>query len=577
MLVPGIPGLLVSTDFTSTAQSYTVHLTDLANLWTETLDKKPIIMRALKEDTSIDPTDGPDQIRKLLDLLRAAFDPSAPEHGDTSLTLISGTDGEDSLEIHVSVVLPKPLRPLKWPMYLKMAPRSGIATELVLPLVQAHQNRAREVDELVAALKEKDGVIAKLVDKLEATGTGLENVFNSLSGRRKVTKALAEERVKGLAPFRASEFRKRADDAAAEGGSDDVVALLDSVFGAGPGLPSGSALDIGESPALNDWWTKLGRAKSAALVSRAKEKKAASPAKEDSPTASEPDTPAKPKTKAEKRRRVVEDDGSTADEDEDFQVQATPPKNQKSAHNTRSSQVVPDDDDDEDFQVQATPPKHQKPALHTRPRHVLPDDDDETASEDEDEAIPDSMPTAKTKQKGSQPSGSKLGTIGGKKQPPPRKPSTPSPPRTRHHSPTPPRVQNDDNGSDTASDPDDMDTSPPPPPPPPKPSTQPARRGGLGRIGGGARPPPKAATPEPAPSQSQSQVTPRRSRLGHIGRKVDDSQDSGGRGRSSVKDEEVVVEEKRETSMERADRKRAELRAEVERKAHQPVKKKRKF
>jgi hypothetical protein len=571
--VPGIPGLLVSTDFT--AQSYTIHLTDLANLWTESLDKKPIIMRGLKEDTSIDPTDGPDQIRKLLDLVRAAFDPSAPEHGDTTLALskASGStdsEGDNDLEIHVTVVLPKPLRPLKWPIYLRKLPQSAIATELVLPLVHSHQARAREVDELIATLREKDGVITKLIDKLEATGTGLEHVFTALSGRRKVTRTVAEERIRGLAPFKESDFRKHANTAEMEGdGWNDMVALLDSVFGAGAGLPSGSALDIGDSPALNDWWMKLGKGKSAALVSRIKEKGSASapkPDKDDDETQSE-------------------DDG-----DDDFQVQATPPS-RKTGHNKQPAEAH-EDDQDEEFEVRATPPSRKRDR-HGRASRVLDHDDDETSDEGEAE-IPDSMPSAAAKEISPKAKGKRLGAIGGKNKqtstkqetPPPQKhsPMT-SPPRTRAH---PPAAENDDDSATASeSDNDDaMDATPPPPPP--KPSSQRAHRGGgIGRIGG-RRPPAKEATPEPPASSppAVSQQTPRR-RLGVIGKKAPDSAERGrGRTRTPVNDGDeeggedgkVKEEEQCETSQERADRKRAELKRELDKKAHAaPAKKKRKF
>ncbi|KAB5549578.1 XRCC4-like factor-domain-containing protein [Coniochaeta sp. 2T2.1] len=526
--VSGIPGLLVSTDFT--AQSYAVHLTDLANVWIESLDKKPIIMRGLKEDTSIDPTDGPDQIRKLLDLVRAAFDPDAPEHRDTALTLSRATEtdkGGDDLEIHVTVVLPKPLRPLKWPIYLKKLPQSAVATEFVLPLIHSHHARAREVDELIGSLKEKDAVITKLVDKLEAVGTGLEHVFTALSGRRKVTRALAEERIKGLAPFREDEFRKHAEAADRDAeGADDVVALLGNVFGKGGSLPSGSALDIGDSPALNDWWTKLGEGKTSALVSRGKDRGSASSSKASS--------------------------------------QSAPPR------------PAPDDieDDDEDFEVQGTPPsrKRDQPPRATR---VLEDDDDET--EGKEAEIPDSMPTKPSppKEPSKPPTGKRLGAIGGRnKKPPPKEetppPPTPSPPHTRAY-PAPP--EDNDDASATASD------SSPSPPPPPK-SSQPRRGGGIGRIGGRKPAPAKATTPEPSqPPAAASQQTPKR-RLGVIGKQAPGSADRGrGRTKTPVDDneEKEEKEEKRETSQERADRKRAELKRELEAKHQQPVRKKRKF
>lgn len=574
--VAGIPGLLVSTDFT--AQSYAIHLTDLANVWTETLDKKPIIMRGLKEDTSIDPTDGPDQIRKLLDLVRAAFDPSAPEHGDTTLALSRASggstdgDGGDDLMIQVSVVLPKPLRPLTWPIYLKKLPQSAIATELVLPLVHSHQARAREVDELITSLKEKDGVIVKLIDKLEASGIGLENVFTALSGRRKVTKAIAEERIRGLASFKESKFRKHAETTEREGdGSDDMATLLDNVFGAGAGLPSGTALDIGESPALNDWWTSLGKGKSAALVSQAKNVESASSPKGYSQPASTPAARPKP----------VDDDETASegdDDDDDFEVQATPP-NKKHDHDTKPAE--PQADNEDDFEVQATPPSRKR-AAHMGASRIL-DDDDET-SDGEDAEIPDSMPTAPAKQTTSKGNTKRLGAIGGKakqrasepkQKTPPRKhtPTPPPPPSTRAH----PVPTQDDDASGTASD---TASEPGSPPPPPKPSSQPSRRGGgIGRIGG-RKAPANAATPEPSgspPPTSQQTQTPKR-RLGVIGKKAPGSAERGrGKTRTPVEEEEKV-EEKRETSQERADRKRVELKRELEEKARAaPARKKRKF
>jgi hypothetical protein len=612
--------LLVSAQFT--AQSYNIILTDLANVWTESLDKKPIIMRGLKEDTSIDPTDGPDQIRKLLDLIRAAFDPSAPEHGDTSLALSKSdkTDEEGNLEIHVSVVLPKPLRPLKWPIYLQKGPQSAIATELVLPLIHAYQARAQEVDELITSLKEKDGVITKVTDKLEASGIGLENVFTALSGRRKVTRAVAEERIRGLAPFKESEFRKHAEIVEREGDDDDMLALLDSVFGAGPSLPSGSAMDIGESPALNDWWSKLGKGRTAALVSRGKDRGSAASSKANSQAAA-PAPPTKVKPDEDEEETASEDDDDfevqpsppgkkddgkkTAaparedDEGDDFQVQSTPPP--KVGSNTRASQARDDDEEaDEDFEVQATPPSRKRDGRHGRATRVLEDDGDDETSGGEEAEIPDSMPSVAAKEATSKATGKRLGAIGGKKKQQPEKKTppapepSPSPPRTRSH-PAPAADDDiDDAGSATASDTDDS----PPAPPPPK-SSQATRRGGggggIGRIGGRkapakeSTPDPRSSTPPAAASSQQHQPqaqTPRR-RLGVIGKKAPDS--GGGRGRGRTKtppgghddeeegDDEDEERQKRETSEERAERRRAELKRELEEKRSHPLRKKRKF
>lgn len=562
LAVPGIPSLLVCTDFAP--QSYSVRITDLANLWTESLEKKPIIMRGLKEDTSIDPTDGPDQIRKLLDLLRAAFDPTSPEHGDTSMALSrggSGDAGDDGLVIHITVILPGGLRPLKWPMHLKKSTQSAIATELVLPLIQAHHARTREMTELIAALRDKDSVITKLVDKLEAVGTGLEHTFTSLSGRRKVTRAIAEERVKGLAPFREADFRKRAAAAQTEAGPANIPVLLDDVFGGDGGLACGADLDIDDSPALNDWWAKLGKGKHIALVERGKEKT-------------------------------------------DKTAESPPPLGR-----TRRKAETDDDDNDDDFQVQATPPglttrKRDTPARRPQaPPSAADDDDDETSDgEDGDEAkIPDSMPEPPSQQRtrpatDAKASASRLGAIGKRTKPAPkaRTPSPPPPPPP----PAQPVRQDDDDGSATASDVDDDDENSPPPPP-----KTPPRRGALGRIGGaGARA--QAGPSAPAAKGREEEkdgdgdgdtaaavTTPRtRGRLGVIGRRGggaaaadgdgEKEAEKRGRGGTSVATAAAEEEEERprETSRERADRKRAELQGELQKRAGAgPARKKRKF
>ncbi|KAK3693352.1 XRCC4-like factor-domain-containing protein [Podospora appendiculata] len=519
---PGIPNLLVSAVFS--AESYTVHLTDLANVWVESMDRKPIIKRGLVEDTSIDPSDGPDQIRKILELLRAAFDNNDPDHSITSLILAKG-DSDDSLGVLVTCILPKPLRPFRWPMQLRKCPQSSLATELVLPLIQAHELRKREIEHLISALREKDGIITRLVDKLEATGTGLEHVFNSLSGKRKVTRAAAEGRIKGLAPFVEADIRNGPAEpqASAKSGPVDVPALLDSVFG-DTGLKYKSDMDLEPSAVLNNWWAELGTGKHVVLVDRPRNNTA--------------DTPPPPLKKTD----------SKPDDDDDFQVQATPPGLRSARKRNTSSRLEAADDDETS---------------------------DETAFE-----VLDKSP-APRKSTPSKPSGSRLGAIGRHSN---KSPYSPAPAKASPKRTTADEAYTHDD-SDTASDPDDDVADGHPPASPAKPAP---RRGGLGRIGGK----PREATPVVESARSPSLVPKNESsqpvmkhRLGVIGKKApsaeptaqaDDNTDK--RGRSKTPAAAPKQEQPRETSLERADRKRAELQRELERKAAAgPAKKKRKF
>lgn len=542
-----VPKLLVSTTFTPS--SYTVHVTDLANIWKESLDRKAICMRGFKEDTSIDPSEDQSQMLVFLQKIQAAFYSSHADHSMTSLTLSRSRadDTDGALELHLTCILPQPLKPLKWPIYLKKCNPSITATKLVLPLIQAHYSCAREIDKLVAVLQQKDGIITRLVDKLEATGTGLEHVFNSLSGKRKVTRATAEERVRGLAPFDEAKFR-RTIATSREIHSQDVQNLLDSVFGGDTGLSYHPDMDVDNSPMLDDWWNKLDRGRTVSLFERGA---TVAGKKAETPPPSLPN--------------AVRKTANHSDEDDEFQVQATPPHLISAKKRGPGARMPPVDDD---------------------------------ASTDGEEEVPDSVlvVSSPAKTAGAVTTGktstSTLGSFSKSKM------QSPSPPLPRY-SPEPGHesiedAQQDDDTSETASEADDtMRISP---------TTQSAqpqkvnslsqpKPSGLGRIGGKA----KAATNEPAPATGSKRSSspgpaavepaPKTRKLGLIGKVAADDSEVSGDGGESKGGLPVLHKPKTEerppspaeTEEERANKKRQELQRELDRRAGAGAKKKRKF
>lgn len=526
-LLPGLPVLLVSAEMGNA--SYTVRVTDMANMWTESLERKAICMRGWSRNTSIDPSDTPENMAKFLTSLKAALDSSQPGHEDTSLDLSPPTTadtGEDGLTLNVTCALPG-FDPLKWPFYLKKSPPSSIATDLVLPLIQAHYARKRQVESLVQVLGHKDAVLAKLSDKLEAMGTGMEHVFTALSGKRKVTRSVAEDKVKGLAPFDRGQWKAELDDKIKP--PDSTGDLVQSVFG-DSGLEYGAMMEIDRSPALDNWWHDFKGTSQLAHRKRTQEAP---------PTKGEPSTPAR---------------STNAGDDDDFQVQATPPHLGSGGKRKARSSAPP------------------------------PDAASSTGGEDGgDSVIPDSNPpvavSASTRQSEAKKATSRLGAIGGRKQPAaPRSPT----PEAKSSGDAGARKPADD--SETASEASDDATasvpgSSPPPAPKPVPATG-VKKGGLGRIGGAA---PKTCSPEAEePKERADAPAPRK--LGVIGNKIGGAspaktaREDTGRGRASTRKEEACVEETRETSQERADRRREELKRELEKKAAAgPAKKKRRF
>lgn len=536
---PGVPVLLASLDV-GTAD-YTIHVTDMANMWTESLDRKAICMRGWSENTTIDPSDTAENMTKFLTSLKSALDSSQRDHDQTSLSVSPAStadSGGDGLALNITCQLPG-LGPLKWPMHLKKSPSSAIATDFVLPLVQAHHVKTQEVESLVQFLSYKDSVITKLLDKLEATGTSLEHVFTSLSGRKKVTRAVAEEKVRGLAPFNKSKWKANLEDN--QDGRDSAGDLVQGVFG-GDGLQYQTLMDIDESPGLDRWWHDF-----------------------------EGMSHIPHRTQREK----------------------TPPKTR-----TPSPPAQPQNVDDDDFQVQSTPPHLTSPRKRRVTRNPLQLDDASTEDE-ETSFIPDTHTPAVVLETqplaGSTKPASRLGTIGRKKE------LAPAPSPTPKTSPavvkTSAQVVDD---SETASDTDDDEATASlpddsPPRPPQSAAAGPPKKGGFGRIGG-QKPEPAAYKPE-TPETGHAAVTEtadaaaRPKKLGVIGKKVGGATSSSlndtldpiaergrnvARGKGEVKGE--VKEQPRETSQERADRKREELKRDLERKAAAgPAKKKRKF
>lgn len=527
---PDFPVLLVS--FHTDTSAYTIHVTDMANMWSETLDRKAIFMRGWNENTSIDPSDTPDNMAKLLGCLNTALDSSHPGHNEASIRLDrdSRSDaGDHDLVLNITYEIPG-LQPLKWPMYLKKLPPSSIAKHLVLPLIQAHHAKDVEIEFLTRSLGNKDAVLNKLLDKLEAVGTGMEHVFNALSGKKKISRAAAAEKVPGLAPF--DRRRWKSGLAYEEDCPNDSESLVQSVFEKG-GLQFEPITDSIESPRLDQWWQDFKGASSAAHPPQYK----AAVAKDKSPT---------PQDSA--KARIEEDD-------DDFQVQSTPPH------------LLP-----------------QGKSMHAKETLVA----DDASTEGESIASAGSVSPGPGTRKPNKPV-RKIGALGGKKQSTPPLSLNPVQSQAQKNSLS---QQHDDSETASESEDDDKPTtaevekSAPSTSSPPRPA---ANRSGLGRIGGSktkrlVEDQPVTLNPE-AGEPSTAAVSHRHSKkLGAIGKHKDNTNEvtkttNEDNRRSRTATKEVTAESRpRETSQERADRRREELKKELEKKAAAgPAKKKRRF
>ena len=181
-----IPCLLAKYDFGPT--SYTVHLTDLTYLWTESLDRKQIIRRALELNTSIDPSEDGSQMRLLLSHIREALE-GVP---GTSVTL-TRKDTLNELPLDLSAMLPSPLPPLEWPITLSQASQESFTSHFVLPFLSQSLTLRGQIVSLLDSLREKDNVVRKLSDRMQSDGTDFSKLFPGAGSIRSGSRVSGKE------------------------------------------------------------------------------------------------------------------------------------------------------------------------------------------------------------------------------------------------------------------------------------------------------------------------------------------------------------------------------------------------
>jgi hypothetical protein len=102
-----LPPLFILATFA--LDSYSIHLTDLTHIWSESLTKRAIIRRSREENTSIDPSDG-DQFRIFVDKIKLGLGGAK----DTTLALTISADADrPSLILNITTNLPGGLAPLE--------------------------------------------------------------------------------------------------------------------------------------------------------------------------------------------------------------------------------------------------------------------------------------------------------------------------------------------------------------------------------------------------------------------------------------------------------------------------------
>ncbi|KAI9717871.1 MAG: hypothetical protein M1812_004398 [Candelaria pacifica] len=244
-----LPILLVKCQFGSS--DYTIYLTDLTYVWSETLDRRQIIRRALNDDTSIDPSEDAGQLkillRKIEDALRG--------EQQTSLQLRYAGKGK-ALLLSAVAPLPAPLHPLIWTMHLEPSSQEAVTSELVVPSLIVQLTQGSQISSLLGQIKEKDHVIGRLLDKLESSGVELSSVFPGTAGLKSGKKGSGREAaakyVKGLGVF---DFKEAAYSKPNLSSQQDLV---QEAFATRESHLLPKAKVTGHIQLPGQWWTSLG-------------------------------------------------------------------------------------------------------------------------------------------------------------------------------------------------------------------------------------------------------------------------------------------------------------------------------
>lgn len=254
-----VPTLLFKGSFHSSG--YRIEFTDLCRVWAEQLSRGEIIQRASNAGGSIDPGEDEKQFSIFLGKIESALS------GDdrTYIGLCSRNDNGTELSMEVSAPLPHPLPDFTWTIHLQRLPESYVASALITPLVLQASKLQAQVTSLINELQEKDRVISKICDRLETSGNDLTTVFPGVSNiktsRKKSQREQLAKHVKGLADFNEATWRDQLSRSV--NGSKlghDVVA---DVFN---DLPQAS--DLADTSRLDNWWNILREQRATVGVNR---------------------------------------------------------------------------------------------------------------------------------------------------------------------------------------------------------------------------------------------------------------------------------------------------------------------
>jgi hypothetical protein len=295
------------TTFTSGSTRLHLHLTDLVTLYAAELSRADVIAESSRNSSPIDPTE---QFDVFLNYLAQGLQgkDNVLAHGVRSKDGSDTATGSGQLSLTTSTSLPGPLSDLRFTFSLEPQLPSTFSHTILGEAIRYAQSLQTQRDSLLEIVRDKDHVIARLLERVGTQAGGdMSLVFPTLTGRKSRRGAAdggvgikdAEKWVPGLKSFDALEWQR----GIGEGGEAGLI-----------GVASCDWLDDSRKQD-DDWLTGL---PSADEISR-------------------PGMLARGSTYASQARGGDGDVDMDTQSEEDFERQATPPSLRKRGYSSETS------------------------------------------------------------------------------------------------------------------------------------------------------------------------------------------------------------------------------------------------
>ncbi|KAI7161724.1 hypothetical protein KC352_g26769, partial [Hortaea werneckii] len=195
----------------------------------------------------------PEQYNILLEKINGTIE----QEDKTSLRFQPG-DTDQGLKLELQAPLPHPLSPLNWTVNFTLQDPDQLNDQLTTPLFHQYHEFQAQTRLLMHTLHEKDRVISKLCDRLEASGNDLSIPFPQTNGKlnRKSKRSHREQLapfVRGLGDFDERDWREqwerkdRGEERLEDGVLEEVTKGL-KVIASGEQVSSARA----------EWWRRVG-------------------------------------------------------------------------------------------------------------------------------------------------------------------------------------------------------------------------------------------------------------------------------------------------------------------------------